>query len=160
MNNSSLVKNQNVILLDDVITTGSSTNACLKILDKMGAKEVKIICLSKAIRQVEHAHYLVEEKLQEELQSLDAEHHTKTEEIEMIFDFEMSNIEPDDDDRWLEKIYKLESSRRCDIDNISGWINYAEIHLGKCAEEAHKALDGEDYLTPNSPFLTVFTDLN
>ncbi|WP_295614134.1 phosphoribosyltransferase family protein [Chamaesiphon sp. GL140_3_metabinner_50] len=159
MSNSSLVKDKNVILLDDIITTGSSTNACRKIIYEMGAKEVKIVCLGKTIRQVEYAHRLVEEKFQEELQILDFEHHTKTEEIEMIFDCETSNIEQDDEDRWLEEIYKLESSRRCNLDNISGWISCAEIHLGECAEEAHKALDGEDYLTPINPFLKVFADL-
>jgi predicted amidophosphoribosyltransferase len=161
INNSSLVKNQNVILLDDVITTGSSTNACLKILAKMGAKEVKIICLGKAIRQVEYAHYLVKEKLQEEIQSLAVEHHSKTEEIENHFDYEISNLDRADcSDQWLEEIYELESSMRCDLNNTSDWINSVEAHLCECAEEAHQALCGEDYLTPTSPFLEVFRDLD
>ena len=159
MNNSSLVKNQNVILLDDVITTGSSTNACLKIIAKMGAKEVKTICLGKTIRQVEHAHYLVEEKLQKELQSIDFEHHSKAEEIENHFDFEISNVDPDDNDRQMEENHVLESSRRCDLNNVSGWINSVEVNLCECAEESHKALDGKDYLTPISPFLSILTDL-
>ncbi|WP_310486386.1 phosphoribosyltransferase family protein [Chamaesiphon sp. VAR_69_metabat_338] len=159
MSNSSSIEDKNVILLDDVITTGSSTNACRKIISKRGAKEVKIVCLGKTIRQVEYAHRLVEEKFQEELQILDFEHHTKTEEIEMIFDFERSNIEQDDEDRWLEEIYNLESSMRCDLDNISDCIGFVENNLCEYAEEAHKALDGEDYLTPISPFLKAFTDL-
>ena len=153
MSDSSLVKDKNVILLDDVITTGSSTNACRKIISKMGAKEVKTVCLGKTIIQVEHAHFLVDEEFKEELQNLDFEHHKKIEEIEMIFDFEMSNIEPDDADRWLEEIYKVESSKRCELDNICGWISYAEIHLGECAEEAHKALDGRRLSNTYQPIL-------
>jgi Phosphoribosyl transferase domain len=159
MNNSLLIKDKNVVLLDDVITTGSSTNACQKILFKMGAKEVKIICLGKTIRQVEHAHYLVEEKLQEEMQSLDAEHHSKIEEIEVHFDFEISNIDLDDDQQ-MEEVFALESSRKCDINDIFDWVNSVEVNLCECAEEAHKALNGEDYLTPTSPFLEVFRDLD
>lgn len=161
MSNPSLVKDKNVILLDDVITTGSSTNACRKIIAKMGAKEVKIVCLGKTIRQVEYAHFLVKEKLQEELQSLDAEYHSKTEEIENHFDCEISNVDQEDSsDLCLEEIHELESSRRRDLNNICDWISSVEIHLCEYAEEAHKALDGEDYLLPTSPFLKVFIDLD
>jgi len=38
------LENKNVILIDDVLTTGSSVNACKELLQEAGAKEVKVLC--------------------------------------------------------------------------------------------------------------------
>ncbi|GIO35748.1 hypothetical protein J41TS12_06090 [Paenibacillus antibioticophila] len=45
--NSQLVKNQKVIVLDDVTTTGNSLLACQKILLSAGASKVKLIALGQ-----------------------------------------------------------------------------------------------------------------
>ena len=65
------IENKNVILMDDVITTGSSVNACKELLQEAGAKEVKVLCLGKTIREVEHAHYLIDENLEIFIQEIE-----------------------------------------------------------------------------------------
>ena len=42
---SDLIRNQSVLLIDDVCTTGNSIKACRKILSDAGASEVKCIVL-------------------------------------------------------------------------------------------------------------------
>lgn len=39
-----------VILVDDVYTTGATTNACIKILKKAGAQSVQIFCWARVLR--------------------------------------------------------------------------------------------------------------
>jgi len=43
------VKDKNFIIIDDVITTGSTLNACASLLNNNGAKRVASICLAKDI---------------------------------------------------------------------------------------------------------------
>ena len=45
--NSDLIKNKNIILFDDIITTGATINECAKILKQNGAKKVIIVALAK-----------------------------------------------------------------------------------------------------------------
>ena len=45
--NSDLIKNKNIILFDDIITTGATINECAKILKQNGAKKVIILALAK-----------------------------------------------------------------------------------------------------------------
>lgn len=42
------VRNKNIILVDDIITTGSTINECAKALKKEGAKKITVITLAKA----------------------------------------------------------------------------------------------------------------
>jgi len=44
-----LVKNKNILLLDDVMTTGATLNNCAKILKKCGAKKVIILTIAKTV---------------------------------------------------------------------------------------------------------------
>lgn len=43
-----LIKDKTILLIDDIITTGSTSNECSKMLIKSGAKEVIIFCLARA----------------------------------------------------------------------------------------------------------------
>lgn len=157
----SLIKDKTVFLFDDIMTTGNSVNACKKILSSLGAKEVKIICLGKTIRRVSEAHDLVDEMLEQELQELSVQYSLEIQEIEQYFEFQMNSLdrEGDDYDQLLEDIYEIESLKRQNADNISNSICCTENHLEECAVEAHRALSGEDYLTPDNPFVSVFKDL-
>jgi hypoxanthine phosphoribosyltransferase len=68
VNNPSVIKDKKVILMDDVLTTGSSIQACKKLLIESGVKEVKIIVLGKTMRNVEDAHDFIDQKIDEYLQ--------------------------------------------------------------------------------------------
>ncbi|MGK7878530.1 MAG: ComF family protein [Crocosphaera sp.] len=59
--NKSLIKDQKVILLDDVLTTGTTVETCQELLLEAGAKEVKIIVLGKTIRDVDYYYDWLEE---------------------------------------------------------------------------------------------------
>ena len=48
--NSYLIQNKNVLLLDDVTTTGNSLNACRKLLREAGAKKILCLALAKTKR--------------------------------------------------------------------------------------------------------------
>ena len=64
----SLIKDKKVILIDDVLTTGSSIKACSKLLLEAGAKEIKVIVLGKTMRNIEDAHYFIEQNKDEYIQ--------------------------------------------------------------------------------------------
>lgn len=42
------IKDKNVILIDDVMTTGSTVSLCSKLLKKAGAKKVVVLCIASA----------------------------------------------------------------------------------------------------------------
>lgn len=44
-----LLKNKNVLLVDDVFTTGSTVNECAKILQEKGAKKVNVVTLARVV---------------------------------------------------------------------------------------------------------------
>lgn len=48
LNNPEVVKNKNIILVDDVFTTGSTINEAVKTLKKAGAKKIIAFVLAKA----------------------------------------------------------------------------------------------------------------
>ena len=44
--NVSYIKNKNIILIDDVMTTGTTVSLCSRILKKAGAKKVTVLCIA------------------------------------------------------------------------------------------------------------------
>ena len=47
VSNSKKIKDKSILLIDDVMTTGATLNACSKILLKEGAKKVTILCVAR-----------------------------------------------------------------------------------------------------------------
>jgi predicted amidophosphoribosyltransferase len=50
LNNADMIKDKNIILLDDVTTTGNSLLACKNILQKAGPKNITMIAIGKTQR--------------------------------------------------------------------------------------------------------------
>ena len=44
-----LIAGQNILLIDDIFTSGATASACAKVLKKNGAREVKVLTLARAI---------------------------------------------------------------------------------------------------------------
>lgn len=47
---SNQVRDRNVILIDDVLTSGSTAEACAKVLRRAGARRVELICWARVVR--------------------------------------------------------------------------------------------------------------
>ena len=45
----SLIKNQRILLVDDVMTTGATANECAKTLKKAGAKSISVLTIARAV---------------------------------------------------------------------------------------------------------------
>lgn len=45
--NSQIIKNKNILLIDDIYTTGSTVNECSKVLKQNGAKLVDVLTIAK-----------------------------------------------------------------------------------------------------------------
>lgn len=46
-----LLQDKIVVLVDDVVTTGATANACAKVLKAAGAKEVRVLTLAKTVKE-------------------------------------------------------------------------------------------------------------
>ena len=46
-----LLQGKIVVLVDDVVTTGATVNACARVLKQAGAKEVRVIALARAVKE-------------------------------------------------------------------------------------------------------------
>ena len=47
INNSEIIQNKNVILIDDIFTTGSTANECSKVLKQAGANNICVLTIAK-----------------------------------------------------------------------------------------------------------------
>lgn len=118
--NLELVRDRNVILLDDVITTGNSINACKQLLLEAGSREVKSIVLGKTFRlEPSIGHDFIDWKLQRD-----------SDDINMSLELE------------------LESIRRNHADYLQGLELEALDRHGRIerdAEDEREYIDEDDY---------------
>ena len=154
------IENKNVILMDDVLTTGSSINACKELLQEAGAKEVKVLCLGKTIREVGRAHYLIDENLEIFLEEIGIEaYYNRTKIEEEYAEILDASIREFDDNNDEESLFDLECAiaeeRQGELDNINHLCDDTESYYYESANEAHQALNGVDYLTPENPFVSI-----
>ena len=45
------IANKNILLIDDVITTGATIASCCKVLQKAGIKKIYVLTLAKNVHQ-------------------------------------------------------------------------------------------------------------
>ncbi len=48
---AALVANKHILLVDDVITTGSTVESCATVLKKAGAREISVLTLARTVRE-------------------------------------------------------------------------------------------------------------
>ena len=46
-----MLHNKSVVLVDDVVTTGATANACARALKQAGAREVRVLALARTVRE-------------------------------------------------------------------------------------------------------------
>jgi predicted amidophosphoribosyltransferase len=154
-----LIKNKNIILMDDILTSANSVTACKRLLHNAGAKEIKILCLGKTIRdeKIDLAHDVIEENVQEFIFHTDVEADHNIIQVEKIyhdlFCYLAQELDEDDEEGRCELEYAMENEEKDELANIDYSIDHEKSEYCEYANEAHRALHGEDYLTPNNPFI-------
>jgi hypoxanthine phosphoribosyltransferase len=154
-----LIEDKNVILMDDVLTSGNSANACKRLLLNAGAKEVKILCLGKTIRgeAIDRVHDVIEENVREFILYTDIHAENNINNIKKRYHNLFCHLaqELDEDDE--EGLFTLEctigSEEKEELDTIDYSIDYEKSEYSEYANEAHRALHGEGYLTPDNPLI-------
>jgi hypoxanthine phosphoribosyltransferase len=137
--NQEVIKGKNLLLLDDVSTTGNSLNACQKLLESAGAKSVKCLVLGKTTRYEEDLDFfkrqydVIEQAIEEELADL------------------LQKIEKDTSDQHRGTKYEYEAemddlSKDFDSGNLSDeYFDYLACELTQSNQESHKKIDYENY---------------
>jgi hypoxanthine phosphoribosyltransferase len=157
--NQSAIENKNIVLLDDVITSGSSVEACVEILQAAGAKMVKTICLGKTIRDVEDTHEIIESKLQEFYQENDFTLYNSQKIIDEEFGYEvqqldeLSEMNDMDEVEYLDELSKLDNAAQQQHTHAEGDKYSDDMDCEQWATEAHEVLSGKRCFTPDNPFL-------
>ena len=153
-----LIENKNVLLIDDIYTTGSSTSACQDILQKAGAREVKIIAIGKTIREVEAAHYLIEHSRERMVEEYEMEHdylvQKEEDEYNYLFKHLSQELDEDDEERLIELEMEIESNKQKAMSDVMPCEVYKDL-LEESANEAHLVLEGKEYFAANNPFLSI-----
>jgi ComF family protein len=49
-----LVKGRNILIIDDVFTSGATAGACARVLKRAGAAEVGVLCWARVVRGEDH----------------------------------------------------------------------------------------------------------
>lgn len=135
VSNQSLIKEKKVILIDDVLTTGASIQACSRLLLKAGVKSIKVIVLGKTMRNIEDAHYFIEqnkdEYIQETIHELNLNHSLAMQSYEMQQDFlkEEEINEHISVDEWSNEQHDY-----CDTDD-------EHYDIDEEAQQKHEAID-------------------
>lgn len=154
-----LIENKNIILIDDILTSGNSANACRILLLNAGAKEVKIVCLGKTIRgeKINITHDVIEQKIQDFIWHTDIEANNNIiklkKEYHDLFCMRVQELDENDEEGQLVLECEMRHEEEYEIDNIYKSIDYEKSEYCEYANEAHRALYGEGYLTPNNPFI-------
>jgi hypoxanthine phosphoribosyltransferase len=154
-----LIENKNIILIDDILTSGNSANACRRLLSNAGAKEVKIVCLGKTIRgeKINITHDVIEKKMQDFIWHTDIEANNNIiqlkKEYHDLFCMRVQKLNENDEEGQFELECEMRHEEEYEIDNIYESIDYEKSEYCEYANEAHRALHGEGYLTPNNPFI-------
>jgi predicted amidophosphoribosyltransferase len=159
--NKQLVENQNIILIDDIRTTGSSVNACKDLLKNAGAKEIKIIVLGQTIRDVERAHYSIDWHLKDSLEEIGRDAYydrlkiDRSYEGSLDYSIEELGIDENDEERVFEIQCAIGEAIQEEFDSIDNAIEHQNDYYNESANEAHQCLNGEDYFLPNNSFMSI-----
>jgi hypoxanthine phosphoribosyltransferase len=137
INHPELVKDKKVILIDDVLTTGNSVEACKELLMKAGAKTVKIIVLGKTIRGVEKTHYLIESKLEEYLAENDYDDFYRQKQIDKYTDIQLQEL-CEEIKAEHEKVDEWASDEHDNLDSEDWEEHY---YIDQEANERHQSID-------------------
>ncbi|MGK7933777.1 MAG: ComF family protein [Microcystaceae cyanobacterium] len=165
ISHSELIKDKQVILMDDVLTSGNSVQACKQLLLEGGAKAVKIIVLGKTIRNPEELHYCIEQKRDEliECEQIDT-YYYKFNELEYQYEFYISMLDEQvkygeiDDEEYYDLRQNIDYEDYQHKLFLENCLGHTEDWYKECAMEAHNAIEGTDYFRPNNPFISILLE--
>ncbi len=182
--NQSIIKDQKIILLDDVLTTGNTVKACQELLLEAGAKEVKVIVLGKTIRNVDYycdwveEYYknlllIVEKEINKERdrqwKELSDTYQIKHREIDEWADNEHQQLDYFDPADDYEHYYIVQEAKKkhnwldYEEENEAAYIDReaekikdgaAEIYM-RSKDEIYDAINGYSCLSPSNPFIKL-----